>query len=79
MTPSSSAGATVGPIQSSSAAYYPTGSAPSESGVAGTSSSAASTGFLTRSRPYGIPGSGSFVRPTGYSTAYVRPTGYGGY
>ncbi|EMC97561.1 hypothetical protein BAUCODRAFT_23830 [Baudoinia panamericana UAMH 10762] len=48
---STSTGATVQPIQSSPAAYYPTSGYPSSSGIAGASSSRAATGFVTAVSP----------------------------
>lgn len=68
---SSSSSASVMPIQSSTTAFYPTGSAPSESGVAGSSSKCMSTGFITVHKATG--GSSYAPIPTGSA----MPSGYG--
>lgn len=57
-TSSTSTGAVVSPIQSSSSAYYPTSAYPSSSGVA-SSSTCLSTAFITIHKP----------KPTGYSSS----------
>lgn len=65
-----SATASVLPIQSSAAAYYPTSGYPSASGVAG-SSSGASTGFITISKS--TAGASSYAP---IATGGAKPTGY---
>lgn len=62
--------ASVMPIQSSAAAYYPTSGFPSASGVAGSSSSCLSTGFITIHKPKptgsGVAAASGAAKPTGY-------------
>lgn len=68
-TTSSVSAPTVGPIQSSSAVYYPSGPASAMSGTA--SSTCLSTGFITIHKPSGastgLPLSTATVYPTGYA------------